>query len=738
MKRLLLSLFLCLCASSGFATNYEIVVAADAIPSEVTAAKELQQFIEKASGEILPIKREQSSNPCILVGQSQAASQLLGGMDFASLKRDEIVLKSAGHDLVLLGERPRGSIYAVYEFLENYYGIRFYAPDETLIPSTQKSISEIINQVKPARYAPSIFYREPFYDVVQGNTAFAARTRCNGHFFGVLNEEWGGHLPIHGFCHTMDQFLPSSQFYDAHSEWYAERNGTRVKGYTQLCLTNPEMRKALLGVVLERLKNDPSIRIISVSQNDNQHYCQCSQCEEFVKKNGNQTDLLLDVVNYIAEAIEKDYPQVLVETLAYQYTRHIPGTIRPRNNVMIRLCSIECDFGRPLDSDSNRSFSDDVKQWSDVAPLLFVWNYVTDFSKYYLPQPNWANLARDIRFLNQHHVYGMFEQGSTGIPKVSDLPELRAWVISKLLWNPSLNEEELMKEFAEGYYKEAAPYILTYLNVMKEAIAAHPEVKLTCYQKGTAKWLKDDFLIKLWRNNEALREMTRNPNLDAIVKQRIEYAMLPLSFAVLERPDLFQKEPFKQVDPVALAKHCIEISQQSGMSRYSESGGMSGKEFLDQLLRSYSKVENEGPKPDFVGEQDWVEIWPASGSLGQLGNWTFKEGADAHAIVRMPNNHYEWAMQYSFIPMGAYDFYLEVRAAKGIEGKPALTAGAYNFGSRITEGNEIQSQAIAGEDFKYVKIGKVHLDGDSILWIAPCLNPEVENIWIKRLILVKE
>ena len=111
-------------------------------------------------------------------------------------------------------------------------------------------------------------------------------------------------------------------------------------------------------------------------------------CSAFVKEHGNQSDLLMDLVNYIGEAVEPEFPDLLIETLAYQYTRQVPQSIFPRKNILIRLCSIECDFSQPLDSESNRAFADDIRSWSKIAPLLYVWNYVTNFSKYYLPHPN--------------------------------------------------------------------------------------------------------------------------------------------------------------------------------------------------------------------------------------------------------------------------------------------------------------------------------------------------------------
>ena len=54
--------------------------------------------------------------------------------------------------------------------------------------------------------------------------------------------------------------------------------------------------------------------------------------------------------------LEPEFPQVAVDTFAYQYTRRPPKTIRPRPNVIVRLCSFECNFREPLDHPSNAAF----------------------------------------------------------------------------------------------------------------------------------------------------------------------------------------------------------------------------------------------------------------------------------------------------------------------------------------------------------------------------------------------
>ena len=74
-----------------------------------------------------------------------------------------------------------------------------------------------------------------------------------------------------------------------------------------------------------------------------------------------------------AEEVEKEYPDVLIETLAYQYTRKPPKHVRPRHNVVIRLCSIECSFVETLtagENDANVSFREDMEAWASISPQL--------------------------------------------------------------------------------------------------------------------------------------------------------------------------------------------------------------------------------------------------------------------------------------------------------------------------------------------------------------------------------
>ena len=54
---------------------------------------------------------------------------------------------------------------------------------------------------------------------------------------------------------------------------------------------------------------------------------------------------MIQFVNRIA----REFPDKQISTLAYQYTRKAPKTFIPEPNVLITLCSIECDRSAPID-----------------------------------------------------------------------------------------------------------------------------------------------------------------------------------------------------------------------------------------------------------------------------------------------------------------------------------------------------------------------------------------------------
>lgn len=514
-----------------------ILVAADATPTEKYAADELAFFLHFMVGAAVPVVESGSVQSAaapamsrLLVGEGAVR---LADPDFqaASLKLEEVIIRTQGSDLILAGGSPRGTLYAVYTFLEDVLGCHWWTPTAWHVPRkpalTVPSVA--------IRYAPPLEYREPFW-FTAFDPEWAARNKANGTRAGG-DDRRGGHHVYEGFVHTFFSIIPPEKYFAAHPEWFSEIKGVRTAVDAQLCLTNEAMRQEFVRNLKLRLRDNPAATIASVSQNDCFNNCTCPKCRAVDEEEGSPAGSLLRFVNAVAADIERDFPNITIDTLAYQYTRKPPKITRPRPNVIVRLCSIECSFARPLDDSANAAFLEDIEGWSRIAGRLFIWDYTTNFSHYIQPHPNYGVLAPNIRLFVKNNVTGVFEQGayqSWG----SEMAELRAWMLAKLLWNPALDGAALGREFLTGYYGPAGEQVAEYLALL-EASCETAGDKLGCYSPTGAKFLTLDTML---RAQDILAKGARRVARSPEFARRLRRAQLPNEYVVLGRWDEFRKD----------------------------------------------------------------------------------------------------------------------------------------------------------------------------------------------------
>jgi hypothetical protein len=509
----------------------EVVLAQDAAEPEKQAARELAFFLHIVTGGDFPVVPSSTrTGSRLLVGEG-AARLADPCFDATLLQEEEIIIRTAGDDLILAGGSPRGTCYAVYTFLEDVVGCRWWTPRAWGMPWKRtlkvKSLS--------IRYAPPLQYREPFW-FVAFDPVWAAWNKANGIRAGG-DEAHGGRHVYEGFVHTFYSLIPPGKYFQAHPEWFSEINGQRTFAKAQLCLTNEEMRRELVKNLRERLRLNPRATIASVSQNDCYNHCTCANCRAVDEEEGSPAGSLLRFVNAVAADVESDFPEITIDTLAYQYTRKPPRITRPRHNVIIRLCSIECSFGKPLNHPDNRAFLEDLQGWSKIAGRLFIWDYTTDFAHYVQPHPNYHVLGPNIRLFVENNVRGVFEQGAYQSPG-AEMAELRAWLLAKLLWNPTLDAERLRKEYLKNYYDRAAKYISNYMALLEKAVLASGD-KLGCYSPPEAGFLSLETLIKAWA---LLEKAEKKCGRIREYARRVRLAQTPLIYVVLVRWDSLLKE----------------------------------------------------------------------------------------------------------------------------------------------------------------------------------------------------
>ncbi|OHB63123.1 MAG: hypothetical protein A2168_04695, partial [Planctomycetes bacterium RBG_13_50_24] len=504
--------------------NAVIVLADDAAEPERHAANELAGFLRQITGATFEIKAPPAAGQSRLLVGPEAAKSAVADFSTDGLGSDGIVIRTVGSDLILAGGRPRGTLYAVYTFLEEHVGCRWWSSQASTIPIKPTLRIGQLN----VRYMPPLEYRETFwFDSFDGD--WAVRNKSNGNSERLDDKRGGKHI-YEGFVHTFFPLISPEKYFEDHPEWFSEIDGKRIHERAQLCLTNEEMRTELVKNLRERLRNNPAATIASVSQNDWHGNCQCSKCAAIEKEEGSPAGLMLRFVNAVAEDIEEEFPNVAISTLAYQYTRKPPKITKPRPNVIVRLCSIECSFSRPLADERNKEFRDDIVGWSKICNRLYIWDYTTNFRHYILPHPNLRVLGPNVKFFVDHSVKGLFEQGAY-TSNGAEMAELRAWVLAKLLWNPSLDGQKLIDEFIAGYYGPAGPHIKDYLQIIHDAVESSSD-HLGCFSQHTAKFLSFETLSRGWERLKAAEDAVRdNPDL----RFRVQIAQMPITYTFIMR-----------------------------------------------------------------------------------------------------------------------------------------------------------------------------------------------------------
>ena len=395
-------------------------------------------------------------------------------------------------------------MYGVYAFLENEFGVRWFTADLTVVPQRNEWTFEAFSHHEQ----PAVRYRMVQYYHVDTDPAWCAHNR-NNTLWQTTKNKYGG-TEAYWNAHTMTQFVSAERYFDSHPEYFALRNGKRVrKG--QLCLTNKDVLRICTEELLNAMQKHPDYFVYSLSQADNEDYCQCNACTRIAQQYGAQSGLMLWFVNQVADVVALRRPDKYIGTFAYRYTRKAPKGIRPRNNVIIRLCSIECCFGHPLTAACNRDFMNDMHDWGQIAPQLYIWDYVVNFKQYLAPFPNFNVLASNIKTFRDNRAIGIHEEAQYET-NGGEWAELRAWVLAKLLWNPEQDTQALVSEFIQAYYGKAANDVQKYFDMTQALVRSDHHFNI--YITETNALYSDSFVKKGMKPlNKARRKVADDTQL---------------------------------------------------------------------------------------------------------------------------------------------------------------------------------------------------------------------------------
>lgn len=540
------------------ASAYEIALDPKASPSEQYAASELQRFIRECSDVEFPIVHRVApgDKPMIVVGTGNLADTLGVTSPSKNLGEQGYYLKTVPPHIIIAGTREAGTLYGVYDFLEEIFKVRWYAPDTTVTPSIKQLELPIMDVARK----PAFLWRHTSYAFPGGDEAFRARIRDNAGP-GTAENVYGIQHDHDGRCHSYFWYVSPEEYFDEHPEYFSEIGGLRRRYETQLCLTNPDVLEIVTEKMLERMRSLPNARQHNFSQMDYYNYCECPKCSEINRRYGTLGGTQYWFLNQLAERTFKEFPEKLIGTLAYMYTEEPPKDFVLHPNIAIWLCHMYpcCDSHSiracPMNSDYRRR----AETWAKITSHLYIWHYVVNFAHYYVPFPNFRALAEDLRFYRDIGVEGIFLQGMGDGGGGGEFSVLRPWYIMKLAWDPDQEANALLKDFLTGYYQNAWEPIYNYIAMLHDKVEQE-NIHMHLYTNPAQGYLSDEIMEKAHQLFDQAEASTGGNDL---LLEKVRVARMPLVYAKcfprngyrIENEELYFNPPLCSLDEVSQFIH---------------------------------------------------------------------------------------------------------------------------------------------------------------------------------------
>jgi hypothetical protein len=581
-----------------------VVISTNATECERYAADEAALFLGRMLGTNMGVSTEQKGDTGWTIRLK--ADEAMGPDSY------RIQMKSAKRELWITGGQPRGVLMGVYGLLADSLGCRWYTPDIDYIPAVTRLQLPSRLDVK---MTPRLEYRGTDW-AEAGNPDWAARNRVNA--LSGLGPKHGGGISFTPFVHTFNSIIGPGEFTE-HPEYFSMIGGVRTAN-AQLCLSNTNVLNRAIAAARQWAAINGGSNILSVSANDCEGGCECPECKAIYDEEGGHSGALIRFVNKIGEAIEGEFPHATVETLAYLHTRKPPAKTKPRRNVIVRLCSIECCFAHPLETCTekcNQTFISDLRGWNKMTDRLYIWDYTTDFSHYLMPFPNLDSLDDNMRTFVNNGVKGMFEEG----PYIPDceLAELRTWLIVQLMWNPELDSQTLQREFVAGVYGPCAKVVQEFLDLLRESHQKAGDHVWTFAMPGGKKFLNRDVMRACDAKLEEAEQIAKTSGNTALMR-RITHLRMPIWDT-----QFMLGEDVPSVVRTA-ARRLFEAARQYPRSQeqFMSAPWSAYEQRLERAFTNYPFAMGDGKSTPMV--------WGPASSSPFLGSVLFRNGANSFGV----------------------------------------------------------------------------------------------------------
>lgn len=453
--------------------EYTVVVTNPDNANMEFAAEELAKYV-RLGGKNGPLTIE--------YGESTAEKQIVLCEDTTGeMGTDGFNIKTVGDDLIITAGAMRGTMYAVYEILESYFGYSFYPYGEYKLDKNLKAnVPEGVDNTQ----IPTVRYRcvciTGFRNEYTESTVIKRKLSGCSVQSSMLQAKYGyGIERVRANAHSFDVFIPTE---DMQKEGLAKRCLSDNRSF-EICVENMlELldQRTAAGAVIGR-----EITEISCSYAADDVPCTCRNCNKVYKEEGNQhSGLLCRFVNKVHAEIIKAYPDIRVIVNAYGNSSEptkgwhdAPGKTALNEGITLLYCWNGCanhmlghegctDAGNSLGV-TNKKSEADFLAWTEKCSDIYVWYYPTHIYYMLCPEPNFENLYNDFQWFINNGANGFYVVGTDG----GSFESMDGQLIADMMWNPDMTKEEYdlrTAEYLKDNYGYGWTYIKEYMDMLVE------------------------------------------------------------------------------------------------------------------------------------------------------------------------------------------------------------------------------------------------------------------------------
>jgi uncharacterized protein DUF4838/glycosyl hydrolase family 67 len=458
-------------------TNWSIYIPESSGQVAQYAAEELRDTLKKISGadfKIIKTNRIPDSHAIVIgtLKNSKAVAANATKLKLAASKFDQLAIYSVGKNLYLAGNRPRAALYAVYRFLQNQLGVRWFWVDSDGEFTPKKSKWKLpqlaINETGGFRERDMTPVGYQSY-AAMGPWASRNMLNCYGKRLAIRDKT--GAIKQHiGHGH---QVAVAKKLFAEHPEWFSLVNGKRIpEGYAG-CWSNPEFTKYLVEKLTAIAKKSDA-ELACYFPADIMIRCECAKCT----KNPDASSRWFQYYAKLIRKIHKKMPNLRFSGIAYMEYRDIPTSPIEELDYVKYCQSDRCYIHKFNDPNCklNKKSLKELQKWMKKTPVG-IYGYHFDLLRPRMYIPFWNMLADEIRtykkFGNIIYIKTEFTLSHPGSTKREDrghmLMRLPGYIYAQMLWNPDADVDAILKDWCKYVYGPAKGELLAYHRAMAAA-----------------------------------------------------------------------------------------------------------------------------------------------------------------------------------------------------------------------------------------------------------------------------